>query len=257
MTMNRHSSSPIGPILASLVCFGGLLLALWTFWPAPDGAAPAPIIAHADVAALEASTPRATDVGRLLAQPDAPASIERAVSDGLASLGLTLAEERDIARLATDRLRLFVAPSRQGYLEHLETTLGANAASAASDEQIEKYLLYATPFTDAEIDIDSTAARPRYVDGVLVSTPTPGGHTSYNRGHQPYTSISDPEADKADVVDVFVPMIVSSPRDPAENGKVYLILSLIRDPEAGGWRPWRHSVYDPSDRIGVLPSPWM
>lgn len=257
-TPDRSQSGRAGLIAAAIACLASLILVAWTFWPSGGGRAdPSPSVANADTVALDASTPEAVDAQRLLEGSDASAFIERSMDDAeLASLGLTPAEERRIAQLATERLRLFIAPTRESYLAHLESVLGPEAAASVSDEQIEKYLLYSGAFARAPIDFDGLVVRPRYVRGAL-SNPLDSGHTTYNRGHQPYTSIADPGDDETDVVDVLVPMVVASPIEPYTEGKVYLVLSFVRDPDLVGWRPWRHSVYDPANRIRVLPSPWM
>jgi len=258
MPRNVGSSGRAGLIAASVVCLASLGLALWTFWPnGGNHTSPSPSVASADTVALESSMPKAADAERLLDGPEASALIERSMDDAeLASLGLTPVEERRIAQLATDRLRLFLAPSREAYLAHLESTLGASAAGSASEEQIENYLRKASGFAGARIDLDAAVTRPRFIAGVPVN-PLTSGRTMYNRGHQPYTDIADPEDEEADVVDVLVPIVVTEVLEPHEEGKVYLVLSFVRDADLGGWRPWRHSVYDPANRLGVLPPPWM
>ena len=256
---DRGSESRVGLIVAGVICLIGLSFAAWTFWPARTNQASAPPVAPlADAVALEASSPEPANPEWLLQGSEASAAIERTMDDPeLGSLGLTPSEKRRIAQLATERLRLFVAPSRESYLSHLNSVLGPEAAASVSDEQIENYLRKASGFVNAPVDPDGIVVRPQYVAGVLVNSLSRGGGSTYNRGHQPYTEIADPEDEEADVVDVLVPMIVSSPIEPYTEGKVYLVLSFVRDPDFGDWRPWRHSVYDPANRIGVLPSPWM
>ena len=252
------SRQRVGLVMAGVVCVASLALALWTFWPAgADRSAPPPVAPLADAVAIDDSAPRADDAHRIISRPDAAAVIERAMDAGLALLDLSPAEERRVAQLATDRLRLFLAPSRESYLAHLKTAIGPEAAAAVSDQQIENYLGKASAFASAPVDLDGIVVRPQYAAGILVNSLSRGGGSTYNRGHQPYTDIADPEDEEADVVDVLVPMIVSSPIEPYTEGKVYLVLSFVRDPDFGDWRPWRHSVYDPANRIGVLPSPWM
>ncbi len=256
---DHGSESRVKLILAGAVCLIGLSLAVWTFWPTGRNTTSVPpVAALADAVALKASSPEPANPAWLLHGAEASATIERAMDDPeLGSLGLTPAEKRRIAQLATERLRLFVAPSRESYLAHLNSVLGPEAAASVSDEQIENYLGKASGFADAPVDPDGIVVRPQYVAGVLVNSLSRGGGSTYNRGHQPYTDIADPEDEEADVVDVLVPMIVSSPIEPYTEGKVYLVLSFVRDPELDDWRPWRHSVYDPANRIRVLPSPWM
>jgi len=254
----RRSEKRIGLIAASIACLASLGLALWTFWPSGGNrAVPSPAVANADTVALESSAPKAADTQRMLEGSDASEFIERSMDGAeLEALDLTPVEKRRIARLATDRLSLFLAPSREAYLAHLESTLGAAAAESASEEQIEDYLRKASGFAGAHLDLDAAVTRPRFIAGVPVN-PLTSGRTMYNRGHRPYTNIADPEEDEADVVDVLIPIVVTEVLEPHEEGKVYLVLSFVRDPDLGGWRPWRHSVYDPASRLGVLPPPWM
>jgi len=254
----RSSEKRIGLIAASIACLVSLCLALWTFWPSGGKRAdPSPSVPNADAVALESSMPKAADAERLLDGPEAGAIIERSMDDaGLDTLDLTPVEKRQIAQLATDRLRLFLAPSRESYLAHLESTLGAAAAESASEEQVENYLRKASGFAEAQIDLDAAVTRPRFIAGVPVN-PLKSGQTMYNRGHRPYTNIADPVDEAADVVDILVPIVVTEVLEPRDEAKVYLVFSFVRDPDLGGWRPWRHSVYDPANRLGVLPPPWM
>jgi len=255
----REPSDPIRErdwrfLMAVGLAIVGVSVLAWTFWPSSrPRPAQTDTQPHPDAIALAAAIPDESDTRRLLEDSTAIMVFENALESGLESLDLRREERQRIARLATDRLRLFVVPSREAYVRHVESITGS---SAMNDEQVESYLRQAAQFADAELDLDAVISRPRYIRGVLAN-PLDSGHSSFNRGHRPYTDIAEPEAEEADVVDVLVPIIVSDPRGTGERGKAYLILSLVRDPDHADWRPWRHSVYDPAELVDVLPAPWM
>lgn len=218
-------------------------------WTATRNNNPRPV-ALADAQRLAEAEPRAVD------DADAVATeIERHVSDAALESAnpftLSAEQSRSLGRVVGERVRSLLSPDYERHVQSLSARAAARV-DLARDKPI--WNAMAQQFADAPIDPAGVRVVLRWLNGLELSRP--GGHVTSNTAPGNYGDLTDPEAQRFTVIDIYLPMSLN---DPVHGRplRLYYIVSMAWDERTYRWQPWRMSVYDPENRDAVLPAPWM
>lgn len=216
--------------------------------------------AEADLAALREASftrPSASPSGEL---ESLEPRLKRLLATSAAQAHLDEQRKQQLAKLASERLSMYLQPDFDRYAQEVEQLTGKRP----DDAEREAWEKAARAFADdIELDLNRIEVRPLVAGGAQVTelAREAGGHYTYRSDPAgAYTTVRDPIKEGADVYAVLVPARVTGvkpEKGSAVRQPAYFVMEYLYDPKLRRWTPWRAGLYDPSsDHVAMAP-PWL